>query len=114
MITRDEVIEWVELHSQHLLDALRDCKDIPDSAKDSFKDCWCAGYFLNEALKKAGASSELRRKIAFIIGQRCARSDPYDWAAFYLNEYMLTGDVSDNPGLELASKIEEEFNKSKG
>jgi len=104
----DEVKLWVVKNRKELIASLRAEKEVPDFMKspgDRFEDVWCAGCWLNDELKKSGATKDEIHNISFAHGQRSLFGNTYKWAVAYLNEFESKGSIEDKPGEELANKI---------
>ncbi len=80
-----------------------DAEHFPDVPK--LREIWQAGCFLTHFLRKHGCQEKECRKIGFVAGQRAAHGDPWEWALKYLNEFLATGQVQDQPGEDLSKEI---------
>ena len=69
------------------------------------EDIWCADCWMNEKLQEAGATDLEIRKIGCCHGQRSFFGDPYEWAVRYVNEFIESKAIKDQPGVELADQI---------
>lgn len=103
--------EWIERERNNCDKGLADDKSVPEWMRDSdhFKKCWYAGCWLNTMLEAHGASKDEVFQIGFAHGQRSVFGDTVRVAVAYLNEFILSGDVSEKPGIELGDKINKEF-----
>ena len=108
MHTINEAKLWVAENREELISLLRAEKEAPDFMKapgNRFEEVWCAGCWLNDELKKAGATKNQVSNISFAHGQRSLFGDTYKWAVAYLNEFKNKGKIEDEPGEKLANKI---------
>lgn len=111
MHTEEQAKQWVTKNRQELINSLIACAEVPEIMKgpgNRFEEVWCAGCWLNEKLRKAGATKEITENIGFAHGQRSLFGDTYQWAVTYLNEFISRGEVADKPGIELADQINDE------
>lgn len=108
MHTETEAREWVDKIRDELIQSLSDNNAVPSFMKspgNRFEEVWCAGCWLNEKLREAGATEHEIFSIGFAHGQRSFFGNPYKWAVVYLNEFEQQGYVNDQPGSELADEI---------
>lgn len=102
--------EWVEQEMPGIMIGLAESKEIPEWMRKSpvFLECWKAGCWLNFMLKENGATPEEVAKIGFCHGQRSLFGDTYKCGVEYLNEFVETKSVADQPGNKLADEINRE------
>lgn len=103
----EDAKEYVQENMADIMATYENYPDLPAWAKgfERTKQMWQAGCWLNAMLEKHGCPAETRFKIGFCHGQRSAFGDCWKWGVIYLNEYVETGSVADQPGNELADQI---------
>ena len=107
---------WVNKNRKELIKSLLEFKEAPDFMKkpgNPFEEVWCCGCWLNEQLKKSGATKEEIHNIGICHGQRSLFGNTYEWAVKYLNEFEENKVIKDKPGIELADEINKEYIKIK-
>lgn len=107
--TEENAHEYVREQEEDIMAAYKACKEIPAFARGPLmEEVWRSGCWLGTMLRKEGASEEDVQRIGFAHGQRSFAGDPYGWAVKYLNEYVGTRSINDQPGEDLAAEINEE------
>lgn len=104
--TVEQAKAYVTEHREAMLQSLQD-STLPKFIKElpGMEHIWCSGCWLGNLLAAHGATSKQVHEIQFAHGQRCLGSDPYAVAARYLNEYLETEGIPEQPGIGLAIKI---------
>lgn len=108
MHTEEEAKQWVADIRPELIDGLQKCEEAPAFLKapgNRFEEVWCAGCWMNEKLREAGATEKEVYEIGFSHGQRSLFGNPYKWAVSYINEFEVSKQVKDKPGERLADEI---------
>lgn len=108
MFTIEQAKEWVNERREELVEGFLSCEKIPKFFRKpgcKMEDVWCSGCWMNEKLRESGATEEDVHRIGFCHGQRSFFGDPYEWAVRYVNEFIESKAIQDQPGEELADQI---------
>ena len=106
MYTIECAKSWAAENVVEIMAAYEVSSDIPVFLKGPrLEEVWKAGCFLRDKLLEHGATEDQTGEIGFAMGQRSLCDDPWKCAIKYLNEFVLTKDVKEKPGSELAAKI---------